>query len=94
MPPSSTIDRKIRESAKVKFAGAMKLIIMPSSAPATPIMKLPSMKAVIFQRAGVIPKQLAASSSIRVASMLRPTHERSTRRVSAKAPISSSKASR
>ena len=71
----------------------MKPIMKAESAPATPVTKLPSVKAVIFQRAMSRPKLAAASSSSRTASSATPTEERSSRCTSAKDSTSKSSAS-
>ena len=93
MPPRSTIDTRISESPKVKLFGATKPVIMAYTAPASPARKLPSVKAVIFQRATSMPKAAQAVSSSRTASSARPIQERSRRRTSVNATAAMTSAS-
>src|SRR6202048_3714572 len=84
MPPSRMMDTKISDSLNVKLLGAMKPTRYAERAPASPVRKLPTVKARIFQRATSNPNAAAAVSSSRTASRARPTKERSMRKTSAK----------
>ena len=92
-PPRMRIETRTSESPKVKLFGATKPFIIPYTDPATPAMKLPRVKARIFQRAASMPNTALAVSSKRTASRLRPTQERSRRRTTANASAASPSAS-
>ena len=81
MPPSTTIDRIVADSMKVKDSGEMKPCRAAKNEPAKPPNIAPMAKAVSLVLVVLMPSERQAISSSRSASQARPTGSRRSRTV-------------
>src|SRR5579885_741140 len=81
MPPSTTIDRIVADSRKVKDSGEMKPCRAAKNEPAKPANIAPMAKAVSLVLVVLMPSERQATSSSRSASQARPTGSRRSRTV-------------
>ncbi len=81
MPPSTTIDRMVADSRKVKDSGEMKPCRVAKNEPAKPANIAPMAKAVSLVLVVLMPSERQAISSSRSASQARPTGSRRSRTV-------------
>ena len=75
MPPSTTMERIMADSMKVKLAGLMKLVLAAKMTPAKPAQQELRAKADSLTRARLMPMASQAISSSRRACRARPTRE-------------------
>ena len=75
MPPSTTMERIMADSMKVKLAGLMKVVLAAKMTPAKPAQQELRAKAESLTRARSMPMASQAISSSRRACRARPTRE-------------------